>query len=165
MRREHQDGSATLMSEITASHGPAASAPRVAVVDDDASFLRSVGRLLRLAGYPVETFASGREFLASLPAGAPQCLVLDVHMPEMTGLELYERLLAQGSCIPVVFVTAYETPQTLQYARQAGSILLLKPFNKQALLNAVNNTVSSWSPSPGPTSPSRSATRDSKTIS
>lgn len=140
------------MRDVSSPHGTEVSTPRVAVVDDDASFLRSVGRLLRSAGYPVETFASGRELLAALPAGAPECLVLDVHMPEMTGLELHDRLRAEGYCFPVVFVTAYETSQTLQYARQAGSILLLKPFDKKTLLLAVNNAVGARSPLPGPPS-------------
>ena len=96
--------------------------PLIVVVDDDVSFLRSVGRLLRSAGYAVATFGSGREFLAALPALSPRCLVLDVHMPGMTGLELYERLAAQGASVPVVFVTAYDTPQNRERARQAGSL-------------------------------------------
>ncbi len=116
--------------------------PMIAVVDDDASFLRSVGRLLRSVGYAAETFGSGREFLASLPESSPQCLVLDIHMPEMTGFQLQDRLAAQGSCVPVIFMTGYDTPQTRERARQAGCFaFLLKPFDKQALLNAVANAV------------------------
>ncbi len=86
---------------------------------------------------------SAREFLASLPGCSPQCVVLDIHMPEMTGLELQARLAAQGWCVPVILMTAYDTPQTRQRARQAGGFgLLLKPFDKQALLNAVAAAVS-----------------------
>lgn len=110
----------------------------IAVVDDDASFLRSVGRLLRSAGYGVEMFGSAREFLATLPSGQPQFLVLDVHMPEMTGLQLQENLAAQGCQVPIIFMTAYDTPQTREHAGRPGSMgLLLKPFDKQSLLDAI----------------------------
>lgn len=120
----------------------AADRPLIAVVDDDASFLRSVGRLLRAVGYRVEMFHSASEFLASPPAAPPQCLVLDVHMPDMTGLELYDKLTAQGSCLPVIFVTAYDTPQTRERAHQAGSFgLLLKPFDQEVLLRAIGEVV------------------------
>jgi FixJ family two-component response regulator len=123
----------------TSGSGP----PRVTVVDDDPSFLRSVGRLLRSAGYLVETFGSPRQFLSALPGWVPQCLVLDVHMPEMTGLELYERLSACGHCVPVIFVTAYDTPQTREQARRSGSAgLLLKPFDKEALLRRIGQATS-----------------------
>ncbi len=116
--------------------------PLIAVVDDDASFLRSVGRLLRSTGYAVATFGSARELLAALPALAPSCLVLDVHMPEMTGLDLYERLTAQGTSVPAIFVTAYDTPQTLERARQAGCVgLLLKPFDKESLLKTLQEVL------------------------
>jgi FixJ family two-component response regulator len=116
--------------------------PLVAVVDDDASFLRSVGRLLRASGYGVETFGSAREFLASLGAKTPRCLVLDVQMPEMTGLELQDHLAAQGSCLPIIFLTAYDSPQTRAHAHRGGSFgLLLKPFDKDALLRAIGEAV------------------------
>jgi FixJ family two-component response regulator len=114
----------------------------VSVVDDDASFLRSLGRLLRSAGYTVQTFSSARQFLSSVKTCLPQCLVLDVHMPEMTGLQLQENLESQGLCVPVIFVTAYDTPQTREHARRAGSFgLLLKPFDKDALLRAIQEAV------------------------
>lgn len=114
----------------------------VAVVDDDKSFLQSVGRLLRSVGYAVKTFGSARDFLAVLPESTPQCLVLDIQMPEMTGLELQERLTAQGSNVPIIFVTAYDSPDTRERAHQGGSVgFILKPLDKQALLNAVANAV------------------------
>jgi FixJ family two-component response regulator len=115
---------------------------RISVVDDDASLLRSVGRLLRTAGCTVETFASPREFLSAHRQPSPQCLVLDVHLPEMTGFQLHEALVAQGWLIPVVFVTAYDSPQTRERARRVGACgLLLKPFDKQALLRAIHEAV------------------------
>ena len=126
-----------------------AAKPVIAVVDDDASFLRSVGRLLASSGYAVKLFGSAAEFLVSLPGSAPLCLVLDVHMPQMTGLELHDRLAAQGSCVPVIFVTAYDSPETPEHARRPGCIgLLLKPFDKRALLSAVGDALR-WQPSRG----------------
>ncbi len=117
-------------------------APLVTVVDDDASFLRSVGRLLRSSGYTVETYGSARQLLEALPAALPRCLILDVHMPEMTGLQLQEQLAAQGYCVPIIFVTAYDTPQTREHARRAGSFgLILKPFDKGQLLLAIQEAV------------------------
>lgn len=123
--------------EITPPEASAAP-PFIAVVDDDTPFLRSVGRLLRFAGYAVETFSSARQFLASLATKVPRCLVLDVHMPEMTGLQLQEVLATRGCCVPVVLMTAYDTPQIREQARKVGSFgLLLKPFDQEALLRAV----------------------------
>lgn len=121
--------------------------PFIAVVDDDESFLRSLGRFLGSVGYTVKTFGSAREFLTSLPESTPQCLVLDIQMPEMTGLELRDRLAAQGSSVPVIFVTADDTPETRQRVHQAGSFgLILKPVDKQALLSAVAEAVSGLGP-------------------
>jgi len=121
--------------------------PLIAVVDDDPSFLRSVARLLRIAGYSVTAFASPRAFLKSLSSSLPQCLVLDIHMPEMTGLELQKRLDAQGVCLPVIFVTAYDTPQSRKQAHRAGGFgFLLKPFDQQALLLAVREALGGQSP-------------------
>ena len=118
--------------------------PVVAVVDDDASFLRSVGRLVRSAGYRVALFGSAREFLASLPTVSPQCAVLDVHMPEMTGLELQDRLTTQGSRLPIVFVTAYDTPQAREHAQRSGSFgLFLKPFAQETFLQAIREAIGS----------------------
>jgi FixJ family two-component response regulator len=117
--------------------------PCVAVVDDDESLLRSLGRLLRSAGYKVETFGSGQEFLDRLPDHRPGCLVLDVHMAGMTGIELHDRLRAEGADVPVVLITAYETPQSRQHAQQASTKLLLKPFDKHSLLLAINDAVGS----------------------
>jgi FixJ family two-component response regulator len=114
----------------------------VAVVDDDASFLRSVGRLLRSVGYAVETFGSARQLLSFLTTSSPRCLVLDVNMPEMTGLRLQESLEAQGYCVPVILMTAFDTPQTREHAGRAGSFgLLLKPFDTGALLQAIREAI------------------------
>jgi FixJ family two-component response regulator len=111
----------------------------IAVVDDDSSFLRAVSRLLCSAGYNVAKFSSASDFLSALPTLSPHCLVLDIHMPEMTGLQLQEKITAEGFCAPVIFVTAYDTPQTRERAQKAGSFgLLLKPFDKELLLRAIS---------------------------
>jgi FixJ family two-component response regulator len=123
--------------------------PLIAVVDDDRSVIKSLARMLRLAGYAVETFASAREFLASPPGAPPQCLVLDVHMPEMSGLELQDRLAAQESCVPVIFMTAHDTPQTRERIHHAGGFgLLLKPFANETLLRAIREAVRCQPPDP-----------------
>ncbi len=115
----------------------------IAVVDDDPSVVKSLARMLRSAGYNAETFGSAAGFLASLPASSPQCLVVDVHMPEMSGLELLDRLAAQESCVPVILITAHDTPQTRERIRRAGGFgLLLKPFANEALLGAIREALS-----------------------
>jgi FixJ family two-component response regulator len=129
---------------ITQNQSSEAAKPLLAVVDDDESFLRSVSRLLRSVGYTVTTFGSARAFLASLPESSPQCLVLDIHMPEMTGFELQDRIVAQGFRVPVIFVTACDTPETRARAHHVGSFgLLVKPFDKQSLFDAIGVAVSS----------------------
>ncbi|HTL59129.1 MAG TPA: response regulator [Candidatus Limnocylindrales bacterium] len=116
--------------------------PLIAVVDDDASLLRSVARLLRSDGYEVVTFGGTQELIAALPGLKPRCLVLDVHMPEMSGLELQELLAIRGRCPPTIFMTAHDTPQTRDRALQAGSFgLLVKPFDKMELLNAISEAL------------------------
>jgi FixJ family two-component response regulator len=118
--------------------------PFIAVVDDDQSVVKALARMLRLAGYDVETFGSAKEFMASFPAAPPQCLVLDVHMPEMSGLDLQDWLVAQESCVPVIFMTAHDTPQTRERIRRVkGFALLPKPFANEALLGAIEAALSS----------------------
>lgn len=118
--------------------------PFIAVVDDDRSVVKSLTRTLRSAGYEVGPFGSPQEFLSSLGAAAPQCLVLDVHMPGMTGLELHCRLRELGHQMPVIFITAHDMPQIHAAASQAGVVaLLFKPFGNPALLRAVQQAVGS----------------------
>lgn len=116
--------------------------PLIAVVDDDASFVRSLRRLLRLAGYEVQTFGTAREFLDSLERTSPHCLLLDVHMPQMSGLALQDWLEKAGRPLPVILMTAYDTPQTREHAARMGCFgLLLKPFEESALLEAIAKAV------------------------
>jgi FixJ family two-component response regulator len=112
--------------------------PTVFVVDDDVSFRRSVERLVRLAGFKVQTFGSARNFLASRPAAAPSCLVSDVRMPGLSGLDLQRELARAGWQIPIIFITGHgDIPMSVQ-AMKAGAVeFLTKPFRNQELLGAI----------------------------
>jgi FixJ family two-component response regulator len=112
-------------------------APVIAIVDDDESVRRSLQRLVQAAGYAVETFASAGEYLAWLPRGQAACLVLDVHMNEMSGLELQRRLAA-----PVIFITSHDDPTTRARIEKSGAAgHLWKPFDERAALDAIRRAV------------------------
>ena len=111
--------------------------PIIAIVDDDASVRRSLDRLVRAAGYAVETFASAREFLEWLPNGQAACLILDVHMNEMSGLQLQERL-----AVPVVFITSHDDAATRARIEKSGAAgHLWKPFDEHTVLSAIRRAV------------------------
>lgn len=112
--------------------------PIVFVVDDDPSVRKSLTRLLESSGYAVEVFASGREFLARAPSPGPCCLVLDVRMPGLTGLELQEALTAGGRRMSIVFVTGHvDVPKSVQAMKSGAVDLLTKPVDAEDLLAAV----------------------------
>jgi len=112
--------------------------PSIAVVDDEASVRTALGRLLRLADYQVTAFASGEDFLASLATHCPDCAILDVHMPGLSGFDVQARLCAARSNVPVVFITASDDLALDQKVAAAGvGTLLRKPFSNDALLAAV----------------------------
>jgi FixJ family two-component response regulator len=112
---------------------------RIAVVDDDESVLKALKRLLRAANLDADTFASGREFLDSLPAQVPDCIVLDLHMPGMNGLDI-QRQLARGALrVPIVVITGHDEPQTRAQCLSAGAAAYLrKPLDDEALLDAIH---------------------------
>jgi FixJ family two-component response regulator len=113
--------------------------PLITVVDDDPSVRKSMQRLLRAAGFEATTFASARDFLDSGGlTPAPECLILDIHLGGMNGFELYEQLMAAGSSVPVIFITAHDDAPTRERARQTlSSGYLRKPFEQHALLAAI----------------------------
>ena len=116
--------------------------PVVAVVDDEDAIRRALKRLLRSAGIAVEAYASGQEFLHSLGAQHPQCVVLDIRMPGMTGFDVQARLKAARMAVPVIFITALDDPGDEARAMQAGAIAFLrKPFDDEALLAAIRAVV------------------------
>ena len=117
-------------------------APVVFVVDDDPSVRKSLTRVLRTAGYAVETFASAGEFMARAPSEGPCCVVLDVRMPGLTGLDLQEALVGAGRSIPIVFITAHGDLSMGVQAMKAGAVdFLAKPFNVASLLAAVGRAL------------------------
>jgi len=116
--------------------------PLISVVDDDLSVCRALRRLIRSAGYTVETFASAQEFLDSSPEVRTACLVLDIHLAGMTGFELQERLAADQAAIPIIFITAYDDASTRErIARSRAVAYLRKPFDERVLLDAIRAAV------------------------
>ncbi len=115
----------------------------MAVVDDDESFSRAIGRLLRAAGFEPRLYPSAEAFLeqgAQVPA---DCIVLDIHLGGMSGLDLRRRLASQGENIPVIFVTAHDEAAAREEAQQVGgSAYLCKPVRGELLLDAINHAVS-----------------------
>jgi FixJ family two-component response regulator len=117
-------------------------APAIAVVDDDASVRRALQRLLRSAGFAVETFATAREFLDSGHWAQTACLVLDIHLPGMSGLELQEHLAVSGAPIPIVFITAHDDATVRERANRAGAVSYLrKPFDQGTLIEAIGRAI------------------------
>jgi len=116
--------------------------PIVFVVDDDISIRESLEALLRKAGWCVETFVSAQEFLARPPVLVPNCLVLDIALPGLNGLELQKRLAVERPGIPIIFITGHgDIPKTVQ-AMKAGAVeFLTKPFKGDVLLQSVRNAV------------------------
>lgn len=112
--------------------------PMISIVDDDVSLARALRRLVGSAGYLVETFASGPEFLGSTPSTRTACLVLDIYLEGMNGFELQEQLEADRLAIPIIFMTAHDDLATRERAKRSGPAgYLVKPFDGQALLDAI----------------------------
>src|SRR5262245_13489053 len=94
---------------------------RIAVVDDDLAVLKALGRLLRARGYGVRTFGSAQEFLAALPHELPQCLILDLHMPDISGLELQQHLARIGIDLPTIIITAHGDAEMRERCEAVGN--------------------------------------------
>src|SRR6267378_2514593 len=114
----------------------------VYVVDDDASVREAVESLLRSAGFPARTFGSAPEFLSTPRAEMPSCLILDLHLPGLSGLDLQQELAKADVQIPIIFLTGHGDIPTSVKAIKAGAIeFLTKPFDDEALLNAIRNGI------------------------
>ena len=114
----------------------------IAIVDDDPSAREGLSSLLRSAGLKVETFASAQEFLARPSADAPSCLVLDLQLPGLSGLELQKRMAEAGLEIPIVFLTGHGNIPASVQAMKAGAVeFLTKPFDDEQLLQAIQEAV------------------------
>ncbi|MCU0254154.1 MAG: response regulator [Acidobacteria bacterium] len=112
--------------------------PRVYVVDDDLIVLRAIDRLLRSSGFTVQTFDSPSTFLGRLPYDGPACLVLDLRMPELSGLEVQERLALQTTSMPIVFFSGASDVSATATAMRRGAIdFLVKPVDDRTLVDTV----------------------------
>ena len=116
--------------------------PIVFVVDDDISVRESLELLIRTAGWQPETFESAQEFLSRPRAVVPSCLVLDVTLPGLNGLDLQKRVAADRKDMPIIFITGYgDVPMTVQ-AMKAGAVeFLTKPFGDDTLLSAIRQAL------------------------
>jgi len=120
----------------------APAAPLVFVVDDDASVRKSLVRLIKAAGYEAEAFGSVGDFLARRAYDGPCCLVLDVRMPGLTGLDLQEALRAAGQRLAIVFITGYRDVPVSVKAMKGGAVdFLTKPVDEGTLLGAIEQAV------------------------
>ena len=116
----------------------------ISIVDDDDSVRESLSGLIRSVGFGVMVFASAEEFLNSNHLSDTNCLILDVRMPGMNGLELQRRLAASHRSIPVIFITAHGDEEARVRALNGGAVeYLLKPFSEEALLKAIDTALKS----------------------
>lgn len=116
----------------------------ISVVDDDDSVRESLQGLIRSLGFKVEVFAFAEEFLNSDQLRKTDCLILDVRMPGMNGLELQRQLVDNHTGIPVIFITSHEDELARLQALNDGAVdYLLKPFSEEALLNAIQTALTS----------------------
>lgn len=115
---------------------------KVALVDDDYSVRGAVARLLRVAGLHVDAYASGSEFLRELHSHRPDCVLLDMHMPSMSGLEVQAQLTTRSPPPPIVFITAHDDPVAERRGRAAGAFACLhKPVSEDLLLATIADAV------------------------
>jgi len=118
--------------------------PIVFVVDDDISVRESLELLIRSEGWQPETFASAQEFLARPRALVPSCIVLDVSLPGLNGLELQKSVAAERADMPIIFITGYgDVPMTVQAIKAGAVEFLTKPFSDDVLLSAIRNAIES----------------------
>lgn len=122
----------------------AETSPWIAIVDDDPAVLRALSRLLRSRAFRVTTYGSGQEFLAALPNGLPECLIVDFQMPDMNGMELQQHLIGNGIIIPTILITAHPDASVLSQPVQDTFVAKLrKPLHDEALFSAINSAIGS----------------------
>jgi len=113
--------------------------PVISIVDDDESVRQALKSLIDSVGFRAEVFRSGEEFLNSPIVSQTDCLITDVRMPGMSGLELQQQLIAAGASIPIVFISAHEDREARARGLRAGAIdFLQKPFSEDSLLGAIS---------------------------
>jgi len=120
------------------------SRPHIAIVDDEESIRRALKRLMISAGIDVEMFSGGEDFLSALATSRLDCVVLDLHMPGISGFEVQSRLAQSGSKLPVVVLTGHDTPDSEARALAGGAAAYLrKPVNDKLLLKAIMSAIDS----------------------
>jgi CheY-like chemotaxis protein len=114
----------------------------ISVVDDEAPVRKALGRLLRAAGFDVTTFASGREFLDSLNTRRPDCTIMDLHLPELSGLDVQQQLVRDEVSLPCIVITGKDEPGVAERVLASGAAAYLKkPLDELALLSAISSAV------------------------
>jgi FixJ family two-component response regulator len=114
--------------------------PWIAVVDDDPFVLKALKRLLRARDFQARTYESAREFLAALPDGLPECLIVDLQMPQMSGLELLQHLTRTSIRIPTIIITAHAESGIRERCKAAGAVgFLTKPLQDTSLFAALED--------------------------
>jgi FixJ family two-component response regulator len=117
-------------------------APIVFVVDDDISVRESLEALIRDEGWRPKLFESARDFLARTPTPAPSCLILDVNLPDLSGLDLQQRITGESAAMPIIFITAYgDIPTSVQAMKAGAAEFLTKPFNAGVLIEAIRGAL------------------------
>ena len=116
--------------------------PLIAVLDDEPQMCKALGRLLKTYGFEVVTFALGADLLAACASRLPDCLLLDLHMPDLNGFEVLERLATQHLLVPAVVITGHDQPGYAERVRALGGVdYLLKPLNEAQLLAAIGKAL------------------------
>jgi FixJ family two-component response regulator len=131
-------GPAFVRSGLEKRSGRVAEAPVISIIDDDASVRAATARLLRSRGFSAHAFASAKEFLSSPRLSETSCVIADVQMPGMTGVELQEYLVAHDHGTPIIFITAFPQDRIRERAMKAGAVCFLsKPFDEARLLECL----------------------------
>jgi FixJ family two-component response regulator len=139
-RQGDDDGPALALQKRS---GRVAEAPVISVIDDDPSVRTATARLLRSMGFSVYAFASAQEFLSSPQLNETSCVIADVQMPGMNGVELQEYLTAQDHGVPIIFITAFPHEPVRERAMRGGAVCFLsKPFDEPQLLECVERALS-----------------------
>jgi FixJ family two-component response regulator len=134
MANEHEESG----SSVSARH-------HIAIIDDDKAVRTALRRLLRCAHHKAEAYGSGREFLQDLDRHTPDCLVLDVQMPDMSGLQVQQHLSAIGASVPVVMITGHDEIGAQEACLAAGACSYLrKPLDRSVLMEAIERAISSF---------------------
>ena len=122
----------------------AEASPWIAIVDDDPAVLKALSRLLRSRAFRTQSYRSGEEFLAALPAGLPLCLIVDLQMPEMNGMELQHHLISKGIRIPSILITAHPDAVMPEASDERTFVAnLRKPLQEEALFLAIEMAIGS----------------------